>query len=53
MGHLDLERPFLPEAVRSQPVTIHKSLIVSELGDELLEIGNRLRVERSRVSVRV
>lgn len=53
VGHLYLQCPFLPQTIRSQPISINEGFILPELCDELLKVCNSLGVEYSRLSVRV
>lgn len=42
--HLDFEGPFLAEAVGAEAVAVDEGVVLPELGDKLLQVGDRLCV---------
>lgn len=42
--HLDFEGPFLAEAVGTEAVAVDEGVVLPELGDKLLQVGDRLCV---------
>lgn len=44
VAHLNFERPFLPEAVGAEAVTVDEGVVFPELGDKLLQVCDRLGV---------